>query len=742
MKIIFKSLVSGIVLFSTFYIHAQTTHVVTNVNDSGAGSLRNAISIANSGDTIHFNLIPNDTIHLTSGQLTINKNLFIDAIDIGNITVKGNGFFRIALVESAVTSSIRGFTIMNGIDSIGGGICNNGTLNIYACVISENSANIGGGIYNSGNLFLDSCIFLQNKGKEGAGVFNIGQIEITDCHFYENKFSYPNTNFLCLRGGALYNENGIADIFSTNIQKNSAFSGGGIYNSSGQVLITTSSIDQNEGDGIFNYGDLIITGSVISENINGRGINNFYGIIEIFNTAIFANSGGISNNNGVIFIENSSVYNNITTHGGGIRNTSNGILLIKKSTIFNNIGSHGGGIYNTENGNVHIETSTISGNKATFGAGIHNLGTLEILFSTFSQNNSNVNGNFVDGILNHGHIISSNTIYFNSNISLYGSILSLGYNKASDWCGLIHTTDQNHVINLNLGPLQNNGGNTFTHALECGSAAIDAGDPSITETDQRGEPVFGSQRDIGAYERQTPGNIPSINAVYPAEGCYPGAYILQANSNDGYINWYDAQVTGNYLWTGNSFTTPFLYHTTSFWAEADNGFCQSQKIEVTASIIIDTTVTLNYFTITSNTPGAQYQWLDCNNNFTPLSGQTGQSFTATDDGSYAVEITYNNCVDTSACINIINAGIDYVFSEMINIYPNPVHDHVNIQIPSTLIGSTYIISDLRSEKIKEGVLTSELEVVKLKSLSSGVYFIYFNNEKVKPIKIVKLSEFD
>ncbi len=62
---------------------------------------------------------------------------------------------------------------------------------------------------------------------------------------------------------------------------------------------------------------------------------------------------------------------------------------------------------------------------------------------------------------------------------------------------------------------------------------------------------------------------------------------------------------------------------------------------------IDTSVSVSAVTLTANATSATYQWLNCNENL-PITGQIGQSFTATIDGNYAVIIIKNNCSDTSA----------------------------------------------------------------------------------------------
>jgi hypothetical protein len=141
---------------------------------------------------------------------------------------------------------------------------------------------------------------------------------------------------------------------------------------------------------------------------------------------------------------------------------------------------------------VTVSNSTISGNSAIGnGGGIYNVraGTY-----TGLELNSTV--------LNAGH---SGENIFNDG----GTVISHGYNLSSDNGGgyLMSIGDQINTDPL-LGPLQDNGGPTFTHALLLGSPAINAGDPSFTQPpfyDQRGpgfDRVVNGRIDIGSFEVQ------------------------------------------------------------------------------------------------------------------------------------------------------------------------------------------------------------------------------------------------
>jgi len=166
----------------------------------------------------------------------------------------------------------------------------------------------------------------------------------------------------------------------------------------------------------------------------------------------------------------------------------------------------GGGIF----GGGTISNCTISGNRTTVGhsrgGGISGSGT--ITNSTFSDNVSINGGNICT---TSGPVQLGNTILKNGGIFVLGSgtVTSLGYNLSSDNGGgfLNGPGDQINTDPL-LGPLQDNGGPTLTHALLPGSPAINAGDPNFTPppvNDQRGAPfvrVFDGRIDIGSFEVQ------------------------------------------------------------------------------------------------------------------------------------------------------------------------------------------------------------------------------------------------
>ncbi len=126
---------------------AATCTVTTNA-DSGAGSLREKIADSTCS-TINFN--NNYTITLSS-ELTISRNMTIDGVG-HTVTISGNNAVRVFYVNAGVTLNLSNLTVANGNVSSGngGGIYNNGTLNVTNSTFSSNSAggySSGGGIFN------------------------------------------------------------------------------------------------------------------------------------------------------------------------------------------------------------------------------------------------------------------------------------------------------------------------------------------------------------------------------------------------------------------------------------------------------------------------------------------------------------------------------------------------------------------------------------------------------------------
>jgi hypothetical protein len=269
-----------------FHPHVETLETrylpstVTNLLDSGPGSLRQAILDTPAGGTVDFQADLTGTITLTSGELAIRKDLTISGPGATAITVSGNNASRVFEIAGPFTVSVSGLTIADGLadSASGGGILNNGTLTVTDSVISGNTASSGwgGGVANNGTLTLSRCTVSGNSADmAGGGVFNFyGTMTLADSTVSGN--TTPGNG-----GGINNNTNGTLMITGSTLSGNSATStnsgiGGAIVNFAA-LAVTNSAFANNSatafGGGIENDGPgpLSVANSTISGNIAGFG---------------------------------------------------------------------------------------------------------------------------------------------------------------------------------------------------------------------------------------------------------------------------------------------------------------------------------------------------------------------------------------------------------------------------------------------------------------------------------------
>ena len=274
---------------------------VTNTNDSGAGSLRDALAGANDGDTIDATGI-SGTISLTSGELQITHAVTINGPGPESLLVVGGGARVFDNLASDVT--ISGFFIAGGSapGDNGGGILNEGgnfaTLRLINCIVAGNSADFGGGIFNfNGTLTVDKCTFNSNQAAFSGGAIANSAFDGAAKLIVTNStlsFNFANGNDGA--GGGIVNGAGgsafsVASVIVSNstLSGNSAIgNGGAIANAAdvgqfAKVKITNSTISDNSagfnanGDSIYNAGaaELKIGSTILNLNQHiGKNIFN------------------------------------------------------------------------------------------------------------------------------------------------------------------------------------------------------------------------------------------------------------------------------------------------------------------------------------------------------------------------------------------------------------------------------------------------------------------------------------
>ncbi|MHC5598489.1 MAG: beta strand repeat-containing protein [Nostoc sp.] len=369
----------------------MSTFTVNNTNNSGAGSLRQAVLNANTltgKDIINFGGLFTDglahTISLTGSGLSITDDLTIEGTNPSKLTIKDDSATRVFDIHSGVTSAINGLTITNSYNGAegGGAISNKGFLTLSNSIITGNSA--------KGSKITD--IYGRYLLGEGGGIYNAGSLTVN--------YSTIADNTALQGGGGIYNAGGSLTVNHSTIADNTASTdGGGIFCGYSNATITTvnystiagNTVSSGDGGGIYNTGgSLTVNHSTITNNTassGGGGIGDFYG-----------SGGGIYNTDSLTV--NYSIISNNTANsgGGGIDGSDNSNTIVNHSIISGNTASSGGGIYIDISGGIQtlsVSNSSISDNTATssgggIGVGDYGAGQGDI---TITVSNSIISGN-------------------------------------------------------------------------------------------------------------------------------------------------------------------------------------------------------------------------------------------------------------------------------------------------------------------------------------------------------------
>jgi hypothetical protein len=349
---------------------------VLNSNDTGSGSLRDAILQANANseaDTIlfgdgsgtggtNFLDVTPDVITLTSGAITFAGDTALTTVTGSGanlLTVSGGGTQQVFWINSGISASLTGMTITGGqVTGDGGGVNNFGTLTMTDCTVSGNSATSkGGGLANQAGAtatLTGSTISGNMADFQGGGIQNQGSLTLIECTVSGNSA----TNGAGSSGG-INTQGGAAVLIAvdTTISGNSANFGGGL-SANGTATLTNCTISGNSattgGGGINSYtANMTLTNCTVSGNQTGPS----------------GNGGGIILNFGSLSLLNLTISGNTANSGGGIYHTANGTLTVRNTIVSANTATTGPdivGAINTDNG-FNLFGAALSG--TTFGTG-------------------------------------------------------------------------------------------------------------------------------------------------------------------------------------------------------------------------------------------------------------------------------------------------------------------------------------------------------------------------------------
>ena len=491
-----KALAVGAALGAASSADAAVFNVTTNA-DNGAGSLRQAILDANTAggaDTITFDAgLSGSTITLTTGEMVISDSVDIQGLGSANLTVDADNASRVFYIYNPnpvpVDVTISGLTLANG----------------FSVVPGDPPASAGGAVSVIGeNLSLDDVDILTSvAGGAGGGLSFLGVDSTSSYNVVSAVLSVQNSTISgntaehvdlgvpvdqggCGGGiyaAAIYNVTLDNVTLSNNVARCSGGGFAGIYFQDGGTVTIQSSV---------------ITGNSInaSEGGSGGGVAFIYGYsygetASVIDTTISGNDGG--------------------GYGGGIASVYLYGLDIRQSTISGNQAESGAGVAPVFTIGT-IENSTVAENEASlYGGGIYSVYSyLDVKETTISGNTAAVDGPGIYAYLESRLYLSNSIVANNSpgadlvndsdssfNVS-YSLIENPDVADINDTGGSIFDDDPE------LGPLQDNGGPTFTMRPAGTSPVVDTGDPAFTpppSTDQRGfDRVSGAGIDMGAVE--------------------------------------------------------------------------------------------------------------------------------------------------------------------------------------------------------------------------------------------------
>ncbi|MBI2214834.1 MAG: right-handed parallel beta-helix repeat-containing protein [Acidobacteria bacterium] len=358
------------------------TFTVSNLNDAGAGSLRQAIIDANTAagaDVVAFQAGLTGTITLSSGQLYIVDSLDIQGPGPANISVNGNNASRVFYLyngSATIDVTISGLTITDGNASIGSGVVDfDENLTLDNVVISNNTATgDGGGLWADGfNMTLtitNSTITGNTAGSDGGGVY----VEDTGGPLLIQNSVISNNSAADDGGGIyFYDPDDSTTISDCTISGNTAADlGGGIYlydTDGGSHVIRRTTISGNSasaGGGIFLYGPddpFLVESSTISGNQatagSGGGIHlySLYGGFDLRHTTVAGNSatgsgGGVFTLSGPTPVDHSIVGDNSAATEDDLGTAGDGNFDVSFSLVESpgtaNINDNGGNIFNQD----------------------------------------------------------------------------------------------------------------------------------------------------------------------------------------------------------------------------------------------------------------------------------------------------------------------------------------------------------------------------------------------------------
>lgn len=434
---ILLALLAAVVLISslgqTARVAAQplTVFVVTNLNDNGPGSLRQAILDANANpgmDQIIFDLpdcIPASPCVITPLTLlpVISDPAIISGPGMSSLAVDANHSFR-AFTVAPVPVIITDLTIQNGATTgRGAGIRAFGPLTLVGVQLLGNQAeDDGGGVFAAGPLTVNESYFAQNAAYNGGGLYGESNLTLTNSHFISNTAVHD--------GGGAYGNEAVSVVGACFEENQVEFRGGGLY--AGGELIAEETIfvgnmtSYGFGGGAFAYEAVWINGGSFENNFSDEGGGLWTWSSAVITETLFISNTAYSYGGGlsasVVQITQGRFENNYSGYeGGALAAWSN--LVLEDTMFLSNIAVAGSGGGASSWGNMSVSGGSFVNNSALHGGGLYASDDLTIEGTVFLNNTAEQNGG---GAYGYANVSISGGLFQNNSAGQGGGLYTWG----------------------------------------------------------------------------------------------------------------------------------------------------------------------------------------------------------------------------------------------------------------------------------------------------------------------------
>ncbi len=710
------------------------TFTVTSTADAGAGTFRQAVIDANASAGIDDIVFSSGTdgfpILVTTGPCVVTESVNITGNGISNTVITGSGLSRILeITTDGVRLWVEDLSITNAVNSAVFVNAASGA-NFTNCVFALNNAGAGNGgaIQFIGTSSADTCRLMYctldlNGANNGAGI----ALESGRLFIYNSTIS---NNTATGQGGGLWANGGFCHAKNSTFSDNSADMGGGIYDDLlglGSYFVNCTVANNNgtsEGGGIHSGGTTSVSqfsvyNCIFGDNISASGADmHLYG--AFFGSFQFNIVESCVNVTGLCPVWFSTADPLLDPAGlvdnGGVTLT---IALMPGSPAVDN-GDSPFTVYLDQIDQLrcpNVDIGAFESNPGTNTTSAFPVSTCTDYTVPSGDETYTVSAVVMDTIPNSGGCDSIMTITMTINpaeTSTFSANACASYTVPSgdetytvagtymDTIPAFDGCDSIMTINLSI----DNTSSSYSD-IGCPTYTVPSGDETYGVPGVYNDTIpnaagcdsimtitvaigASSTNSFSVFDCATY-TVPSGDETYTSSGVFNDT-IPNASGCDSVMT-----ITVD---IGNSTSTLTLTECKTYTTPSGNETFTIAGIYNTMDTIpnaagCDSIITINLTlnvvnfgmnlaggVYTSFATGAVYQWIDCAT-MTDIPGETNQSFTPTVNGDYAVVVTENGCTDTSACIEILDVGIDENdFSSLTKLYPNPSGGEFSIILPA------------------------------------------------------------